>query len=80
MDKFLPVSKIFLSGAVIGLLNGIGIMYLLNGILGHAGIKEAIMAFISFELVSIVALAMVFKRLKNIWNISIHYPIPKPEK
>ena len=76
--KFLSVSKIFMSGVIIGLLTGIGVMYLLNGILGHSQMKEAILAFLTFEAVALFALLIVFKRLQNIWNISIRYPIENP--
>lgn len=76
--KYLSVSKVFISGAVIGLTTGIAIMYLMNGILGHSGMKEAILAFLSFEVVSLVALLVVFERLQSIWSISIRYPIEKP--
>jgi len=77
-NKFLSVSKIFKVGAVIGLLTGIAIMYLLNGILGHASIKEGIIAFLTFEGVALFALMLIFKQLQTVWNISIRYPFPKP--
>ena len=77
-SQFLSISKIFMSGAVIGLTSGIAVMYLMNGILGHAGMKEAILAFLSFEVVAMFTLLLVFKRLQNVWNISVMYPIPKP--
>jgi hypothetical protein len=69
-NKFLSVSKIFKVGAVIGLLTGIAIMYLLNGIFGHASIKEGIIAFLTFEGSALLALLLIFKQLKIIWNLS----------
>lgn len=79
-SKFMSVSKIFISGIIIGLLNGIAIMYLLNGILGHASMKEGILAFVSLEAVSMFALSLIFKNLQTIWNVSISYPFSNPKK
>ena len=71
MNKHMSVSKIFISGVLIGLLTGIGIMYLINGLLGHAEMKEAILAFLVFEGIAVVGLIKVFKQLKYIWGISL---------
>ena len=56
-------STLLLAGGMIGLLTGIAIMYLLNGILGHASMKEAIIAFSCFEGIALFVAAMVFKKL-----------------
>ena len=77
-NKFLSVSKIFKVGVVIGLLTGIAIMYLLNGIFGHASMQEGIIAFLTFEVPALFALTLIFNRLQGIWNVSIRYPIPNP--
>ena len=66
--KYLSVSKIFISALLVGLLTGIAIMYLMNGILGHAGMKEAVLAFLIFELVAVFIMMFIAKRLQPVWN------------
>lgn len=66
--KYLTVSKIFISASLFGLLTGIAIMYLMNGILGHAGMKEAVLAFLIFELVAVFIMMFIAKRLQPVWN------------
>jgi len=66
--KYSTVSKIFISASLFGLLTGIAIMYLMNGILGHAGMKEAVLAFLIFELVAVFIMMFIAKRLQPVWN------------
>jgi len=74
------ISKLFLAASTMGLLTGIAIMYFLNGLLGHASLKEGVIAFAIFQGIAFFIGSMVFTRVRNIWNLTIRYPIPKPEK
>ena len=78
MDKFLSISTIFKIGSMFGLLTGIALMYLLNGVLGHASIREGIVAFLILQGLALIGPFLIFKRLQNIWSISVQYPIPRP--
>ncbi len=73
--KFMSVKTIFAAGGVIGLLTGIAIMYLMNGILGHASMREGLIAFVIFQGTATITLALIFKRTKVIWNLPVHIPL-----
>ena len=76
----MSISKLFCAGTAIGLLTGIAIMYLMNGVLGHASLTEGAAAFAIFEGIAFFIMGMIFTRVKNIWNLTITYPIPRPVK
>ena len=74
MKYHMTVKNIFWSGLLIGLLTAIAIMYLLNGILGHASMKEGISAFILFQGAAAIGLIRIWKRLNYIWHVSVRFP------
>jgi hypothetical protein len=55
-------------------------MYLLNGILGHAKMSEAWIAFFTIGGVGVFTLYKLITKLKPMWNVTVIYPIPKTEK
>jgi len=70
----LSVKKIFFSALGIGLMSGIGWMSLLNGILGHADLQRGLIAFVILQGLGGYGLAIIYKRLMNIWDLAISFP------
>jgi hypothetical protein len=49
-------------------------MWLFNGVLGHAEAQESLLGFIIFQGIGALLLAIMHKRLINIWHLSIRHP------
>lgn len=67
----ITINRIFYISVSIGLLSGVSIMYLLNGILGHMPLVNAVLAFLSFAGICIFALLKLLKILIPIWLLPI---------
>ena len=70
----LSVKKIFFTALLVGLMSGIGWMSLLNGILGHADLQRGMLAFVILNGGGSYCFSIIYKRLMNIWNLSISFP------
>ena len=76
----MSICKIFYLSVIVGLCNGVASMYLLNGILGHAKMSEAWIAFFTIGGVGVFTLYKLIVKLKPMWTITVQYPISRPEK
>jgi len=76
----MSICKIFYLSVIVGLCNGVASMYLLNGMLGHAKMSEAWIGFFILSGIGVFTLYKLIVKLRPMWNVTITYPIPKPEK
>ena len=74
------ISRIFYLSVIIGICAGVSLVYLANGLLGYTSWREVISMITIIGGVGNFALLRIRKKLKDVWDFQIVYPLPSALK